>query len=90
MLRIRLTRTGAKKDPHYRVVVAEKDSPRDGRFVEILGYYDPRTEPVTFNIHEDRALHWLSVGAQPTDTVQKLLKNSGAMERFAASKVQAN
>ena len=90
MVKIRLRRTGSKKKPTYRVVVADSRAPRDGRFVEILGYYDPRTEPVTFNIHEDRALHWLSVGAQPTDTVQKLLKNSGAMERFAASKVQAN
>jgi small subunit ribosomal protein S16 len=90
MVKIRLRRTGSKKKPTYRVVVADSRAPRDGRFVEILGYYDPRTEPVTFNIQEDRALHWLSVGAQPTDTVQKLLKNSGALERFGASKAQVN
>jgi small subunit ribosomal protein S16 len=90
MVKIRLRRTGSKKKPTYRVVVADARSPRDGRFVEIIGYYDPRTEPVTFNIQEDRALHWLSVGAQPTDRVQKLLKNSGTLERFALSKTQAN
>jgi small subunit ribosomal protein S16 len=89
MVKIRLRRTGSKKKPTYRVVVADSRAPRDGRFVEIIGYYDPRTEPVTFNIHEDRAIHWLSVGAQPTDVVQKLLKNSGTMERFAQAKAQA-
>jgi small subunit ribosomal protein S16 len=90
MVKIRLRRTGSKKKPTYRVVVADSRSPRDGRFVEIIGYYDPRTEPVTFSIHEDRAAHWLSVGAQPTDTVQKLLKNSGALERFAVSEASVN
>ncbi len=89
MVKIRLRRTGSKKKPTYRVVVADSRSPRDGRFVEIIGYYDPRTEPVTFNIHEDRAFHWLSVGAQPTDVVQKLFKNSGTLERFTLSKGQA-
>jgi small subunit ribosomal protein S16 len=89
MVKIRLRRTGAKKKPTYRVVVADSHAPRDGRFVEILGYYDPRTEPVTFNIEEDRALYWLSVGAQPTDVVEKLLKNSGVLERFAQAKTQA-
>ncbi|MBI1878552.1 MAG: 30S ribosomal protein S16 [Chloroflexi bacterium] len=90
MVKIRLRRTGSKKKPTYRVVVADSRSPRDGRFVEIIGYYNPRTEPVTFNIHEDRVLHWLSVGAQPTEIMQKLLKNSGTLERFADSKAQAN
>lgn len=90
MVKIRLRRTGSKKKPTYRVVVADSRSPRDGRFVEIIGYYDPRTEPITFNIHEDRMRHWLSVGAQPTDTVQKLLKNSGAMERLAVADPPAN
>lgn len=89
MVKIRLRRTGSKKKPTYRVVVADARSPRDGRFVEILGYYDPRTQPVTFNIQEDRAMHWLSVGAQPTEVVQKLLKNSGTLERFAQTKAQA-
>lgn len=86
MVKIRLRRTGAKKKPTYRVVVADARAPRDGHFVEIIGYYDPRTEPVTFNIEEDRALYWLSVGAQPTDVVRKLLTKSGTLERFAQSK----
>jgi small subunit ribosomal protein S16 len=89
MVKIRLRRTGSKKKPTYRVVVADSRSPRDGRFVEILGYYDPRTQPVTFNIQEDRAMHWLSVGAQPTEVVEKLLKKSGTLERFAQTKAQA-
>lgn len=89
MVKIRLRRTGSKKKPTYRVVVADSRSPRDGRFIEIIGYYNPRTEPTTFNISEERAMHWLSVGAQPTDTVQKLLKNSGTIDRFTQSKAQA-
>lgn len=89
MVKIRLRRTGAKKKPTYRVVVADSRAPRDGRFIEIIGHYDPRTQPITFNIQEDRALYWLSVGAQPTDTVQKLLKNSGTLDRFIQSKEQA-
>ncbi|MEW5960444.1 MAG: 30S ribosomal protein S16 [Chloroflexota bacterium] len=90
MVKIRLRRTGAKKKPTYRVVVADARSPRDGRFVEIVGHYDPRTEPVTVNIHEDRVLHWLSVGAQPTDTVRGLLENLGTLERFARLKAGAD
>jgi small subunit ribosomal protein S16 len=86
MVKIRLRRTGAKKKPTYRVVVTDARAPRDGRFIEIIGYYDPRTEPVTFNIEEDRALYWLSVGAQPTDVVRKLLTKSGTLERFAQTK----
>ena len=62
MLRIRLRRVGAKKQPSYRIVVAEKSAPRDGKFVEVIGFYNPRTEPETVNIEEERALHWLSVG----------------------------
>lgn len=89
MVKIRLRRTGSKKKPTYRVVVADARSPRDGRFVEILGYYDPRTQPVTFNIQEERAMHWLSVGAQPTEVVEKLLKKFGTLERFAQTKAQA-
>ena len=86
MVKIRLRRTGAKKQPSYRVVVADSRSPRDGRFIEIIGHYNPRTEPPTLNVQEDRALHWLSVGAQMTDTVQKLLKNLGTLDRFARLK----
>lgn len=80
MLKIRLRRTGQKHQPSYRVVVADKDSPRDGRFVEILGHYNPRTEPVTFEVKEDRVRHWVSVGAQPTETVHRLLHQRGLIE----------
>lgn len=90
MVKIRLRRTGAKKKPTYRVVVADSRAPRDGRFIEIIGHYNPRTEPVTVKIHEDRALHWLSVGAQPTEIVQKLLKNLGTLDRFARLKQGAD
>ena len=74
MLRIRLTRRGAKKDPHYRVVVAEKASPRDGRFVEIVGYYNPALDPVRLNLDLDRVDFWVSQGAQPSETVKTLIR----------------
>ncbi len=86
MVKIRLRRAGAKKKPSYRVVVADSHAPRDGRFIEIIGHYNPRTDPVTVNIHEDRVLHWLSEGAQPTDTVRRLLENRGTLDRFARFK----
>jgi small subunit ribosomal protein S16 len=86
MVKIRLRRTGAKKKPHYRVVVADVRSPRDGRFIEIVGHYNPRTDPVTFKIQEDRVLYWLSVGAQPTDPVKRLLQNMGTLDKFAKLK----
>lgn len=79
MLKLRLRRTGAKKRPSYRIVVAEHSSPRDGRFIEIIGHYDPLTEPATVKVNEERARHWLSVGARPTDTVAGLLKRSGVL-----------
>ena len=82
MVRIRLRRVGAKKQPSYRVVVADSRSPRDGRFVEVIGFYNPRTEPETVTIKEERALHWLSVGAQPSRAVARLLKNQGTLARF--------
>ncbi len=90
MVKIRLRRTGAKKRPHYRVIVADSRAPRDGRFIEILGHYNPRTDPVTFKVQEDRVLHWLSVGAQPTDSVRKLLQNMGMLDRFAQLKQGEN
>lgn len=86
MVKIRLRRIGAKKQPVYRVVVADARSPRNGRFIETIGHYNPRTDPVTLTLKEDRALHWLSVGAQPTDTVLRLFQNLGTMERFARLK----
>lgn len=83
MLRIRLRRVGAKKQPSYRVVVADQRAPRDGKFVEIIGYYNPRTEPITFQIDEERALHWLNQGAQPSEPVERLLRKGGTLDRFA-------
>jgi len=86
MVKIRLRRTGKKKQPSYRVVVADSRAPRDGRFIETIGFYNPRTEPPTVQIKEDRALYWLSQGAQPTDAVARLLRNKGALARFARLK----
>jgi small subunit ribosomal protein S16 len=82
MVRIRLRRMGAKKQPSYRVVVADSRAPRDGRFIEVIGFYNPRTEPETIQIDEARALHWLGVGAMPSEAVQRLLKHQGTMTRF--------
>ena len=82
MVKIRLRRVGAKKQPSYRIVVADAQSPRDGRFIEVIGFYNPRTEPETVMIREERALYWLSVGAQPTEAVRRLLKNWGTLARF--------
>jgi small subunit ribosomal protein S16 len=82
MLKIRLRRMGMKKQPTYRIVIAESTAPRDGRFVEIIGTYNARTEPETVEIKEARALHWLSVGAQPTPSVARILRTHGTMERF--------
>lgn len=79
-VKIRLKRMGAKKAPFYRVVVADARSPRDGRFIEEIGTYNPTTEPSEIKINEELAKKWLSTGAQPTDTVQKLLKHSGIVE----------
>jgi small subunit ribosomal protein S16 len=79
LLKIRLRRTGAKKQPSYRVVVAESTAPRDGTFLEIIGHYNPLTTPTTFVIKEDRVLEWLKNGAQPTDRVARLLSSRGIM-----------
>ncbi|MGH9070305.1 MAG: 30S ribosomal protein S16 [Acidimicrobiales bacterium] len=81
-VKLRLMRMGKKKQPTYRVVAADSRAPRNGRFIEILGTYAPRSEPSLVKINNDRALHWLSVGAQPTEAVEKLLKISGAWESF--------
>ena len=82
MVRIRLRRIGAKKQPSYRVVAADKESPRDGRFLEILGHYNPRTEPATISLKESRIYDWMSKGAQPSDAVQQIFRTSGLMERY--------
>ena len=83
MLKIRLRRTGAKKQPSYRVVVAESTAPRDGTFLEILGHYNPLTTPTTFQVKEDRVKEWLRRGAQPTERVERLLAKSGIIEARA-------
>ena len=80
--RIRLRRVGRKKVPLYRIVIADQESPRDGRFIEIVGTYAPRAEPSVVEIDNDKAVKWLSQGAQATDRVEKLLKISGAWEQF--------
>lgn len=84
MVKLRLRRMGAKKRPSYRIVAAESNSPRDGRFIEAIGFYDPLTNPATITLKEDRVKHWLSVGAQPTDTVRDIFVRHGLMERPAA------
>ena len=74
MVRMRLTRVGSKKNPIYRVVVADSRSPRDGRFIEIVGRYNPQTDPSTIDLDEDKIKAWLDKGAQPTDSVRRLMK----------------
>jgi len=81
-VKLRLMRMGKKKQPTYRVVAADSRSPRDGRFIEIVGTYEPRAEPSRINIDNDKAVKWLAQGAQPTETVQKLLKITGAWDQF--------
>lgn len=86
MVKIRLRRVGAKKQPSYRIVVTDSRAPRDGAYIEAIGFYNPRTEPETVQIQEDRALYWLSVGAQPTDAVARLLEKEGILARVARRK----
>jgi len=83
-VKLRLMRMGKKKQPTYRVVAADSRSPRDGRFIEIVGTYEPRHEPSIVKIDNAKAVRWLSDGAQPTETVQKLLRISGAWDEFKA------
>lgn len=78
-VRIRLKRMGAKKQPSYRVVVADSRSPRDGRFIEEIGYYNPTTDPTTVKINEERARHWMARGAQPSGTVRTLFQRAGIL-----------
>jgi small subunit ribosomal protein S16 len=82
MVRIRLRRIGLKGQPSYRLVVADKESPRDGRFLEIVGFYNPRTEPATLDIKEDRIFDLMSKGALPTESVAQLFRTAGTGERF--------
>ncbi len=79
MVKIRLRRMGAKKNPYYRIVVADSRSPRDGRCIEEIGSYDPLTNPATINVDKEKAQNWIKNGAQPTDTVRGLLKKAGVL-----------
>lgn len=80
MVKMRLKRMGAKKAPFYRIVIADSRSPRDGKFIDQIGYYDPTKEPADLRIDEESAAKWLSNGAQPSDTVKKLLKIAGVVK----------
>ena len=85
-VKLRMTRMGAKKRPFYRIVAADSRSPRDGRFIELLGIYNPCTNPAQVNLKEEEILKWLNNGAQPSDTVRNLLSKQGIMKKFADSK----
>ena len=87
-VKLRLTRVGKTKQPQYRVIAADSRRARDGRFIEILGQYNPRTEPSTLTIDNEKAIKWLQQGAQPTERVRKLLEISGAWAEFTASKAK--
>lgn len=84
--KIRLRRLGAKKNPFYRLVVADSNAPRDGRFIEEIGYYDPTKNPVVVKIDEEKVLQWLATGAQPSDTAKSLLRKAGIMAKFHETK----
>ena len=86
MVRIRLRRVGLKHQPSYRIIVADKEAPRDGRFLEIIGFYNPRTDPSTLDIKEDRLFDWMNKGAQPSESVVQLLNSVGALQRFTRFK----
>jgi small subunit ribosomal protein S16 len=85
-VKIRLKRMGAKKRPFYRIVVADSRSPRDGRFIEEIGFYNPISEPKEIKIDDEKAVKWLNNGAKPTDTVNSLFKNNGVLDKFEESK----
>jgi small subunit ribosomal protein S16 len=85
MVKIRLRRTGARHKPMYRIVVTDSKSPREGAFIEVIGNYNPLTDPETVNIDEEKALVWLEKGAQPTETAFRLLTKTGVMGKFAAA-----
>jgi small subunit ribosomal protein S16 len=87
-VKIRLKRMGAKKAPFYRVVVADSRAPRDGRFIEEIGTYNPVAQPAQVSIDEEKALKWLTTGAQPTDTVKSLLSKQGILQKFHEAKRQ--
>ena len=89
-VKIRLNRMGAKKNPFYRIVVADSRAPRDGRFIEVLGNYDPSQNPAVVNVDEEKVLDWRGTGAQLTDTVKNLFSKKGLMAKFAEAKNAKN
>ena len=86
MVRIRLRRVGSKKQPSYRLVAVDSETPRDGAFLEILGFYNPRTQPATITLVEDRIYDWISKGAQPSESAMQLFKTAGLLDRLARFK----
>ncbi len=82
MVRIRLRRIGLKAQPSYRIIVADKESPRDGRFLDVVGFYNPRTNPGTITVDEAKVFDWMSKGAQPTESVAQIFKTTGTLTRF--------
>src|SRR5574340_63277 len=82
MVRIRFRRMGLRGQPSYRIVAADKETSRDGRFLEILGFYNPRTEPATINVKEERVFHWMKNGALPTESVGQVFRSAGLLDRF--------
>ena len=86
VVRIRLARHGRKKRTFYRLVVADSRSPRDGKFIEMIGTYNPLTDPAEVKVNEERAIYWLKVGAQPSDTARSLLRKAGVWDKFVESK----
>lgn len=82
MIRIRLRRVGAKRQPSYRIVAADKEAPRDGAFKEILGFYNPRTSPATIQLKEDRIYDWMSKGAQPSESAAQVFRSAGLLDRY--------
>ncbi len=87
-VKIRLKRMGAKKNPFFRIVVADSRAPRDGRFIESIGYYDSTVQPAVVKIDEEKALDWMSKGAQPTDTVKSLFSKDGIIAKYAEAKAK--
>jgi small subunit ribosomal protein S16 len=86
MVRIRLRRVGAKRQPSYRIVAADKEAPRDGRFLEILGFYNPRTQPATIQLKEERIYEWMNKGAQPSESAAQVFQSAGLTDRYARFK----
>ena len=89
MVRLRLRRMGAKKAPFYRVVAADASSPRDGRFIEVLGHYNPTKNPQIIELKEDRVMYWLGVGAQPSETVRSLFRKKGMLQKAHEARLAA-